>query len=140
MKTCPNTTHHTSLVPVYYWCGARPHLTDLESDQTGWLTCLCLHREGDLCLLPLAWQVNAPDEDDPLTPNVFPYPTITTKALDETAVSLTLHQLQQDGWRINGQLTLTFTGCDAVPDFTQAYRQYLWQTPAPKDAEESDLS
>lgn len=119
-----------SFAPVYHWRGGRHRLLDLEPDQTGWLTCLCLHREGDLSLLPLAWQSNAPDEHHLPTPDRQPYPTIETEALEETAVTHTLHQLQQDGWQIHGQLTLTFTGCDAIANFEQTYRHYLWQTPS----------
>jgi hypothetical protein len=127
-------THITSFVPVYHWRGGRPHLVDLASDQTGWLACLCLQREGDVALIPLAWQTNTTDEhNDPgITPPGNEPPIITTihtQALDDTAVSLTLSQLQQDGWEINGQLNLTFTGRDTLPDFEQNIRQYLWQIP-----------
>lgn len=118
-----------SFVPVYHWRGGRHRLLDLESDQTGWLTCLCLHRDGNLSLLPLAWQAHAPDEHHNLTSDEQPYPTIHTEALEATAVTYTLRQLQQDGWQIQGQLTLSFTGSDAVANFEQTYRQYLWQTP-----------
>ncbi|MCB9009439.1 MAG: hypothetical protein H6656_19110 [Ardenticatenaceae bacterium] len=122
-----------SFVPIYHWRGGRPQIVDLEPDQTGWLVCLCLQREGDLSLLPLAWQVQAPDEHHLLIPEEQPYPTIYTKALDDTAVSLTLQQLQQDGWHIQGQLTLAFTGRDAIANFEQTYRQYLWQQPTATD-------
>ncbi|MCA9943406.1 MAG: hypothetical protein KC449_07985 [Anaerolineales bacterium] len=122
-----------SFVPIYHWRGGRPQIVDLEPDQTGWLVCLCLHREGDLSLLPLAWQAQAPDEHHQLTPEEQPYPTIYTEALDDTAVSLTIQQLQQDGWQIQGQLTLAFTGRDAIANFEQTYRQYLWQQPTATD-------
>ena len=127
--TNPPPLQHIAFVPGYHWRGGRHHLLDLQSDQTGWLTCLCLHREGDLSLLPLAWQASAPDEHHTLSPDEQPYPTIQTEALDNTAVTHTLRQLQQDGWHIHGQLTLTFTGCDALADFEQTYQQYLWRTP-----------
>jgi hypothetical protein len=127
--TTAYTVKSVSFVPVYYWRGSRPQLLDLESDQTGWLTCLCLHREGDLSLMPLAWEANTPDEHHHLSPDEQPYPTIHTEALDETAVSHALRQLQQDGWQIQGRLTLAFTGRDAVTNFEQTYRQFLWQTP-----------
>ena len=81
----------------------------------------------------LAWQVQALDEHHLLIPEEQPYPTIYTKALDDTAVSLTLQQLQQDGWHIQGQLTLAFTGRDAIANFEQTYRQYLWQQPTATD-------
>lgn len=125
-------TSTASFVPIFQWRGGRPQVVDLEPDQTGWLVCLCLHREGDLNLLPLAWQAQAPDEHHQLTPEERPYPTIYTQALDDTAVSLTLQQLQQDGWHIKGQLTLAFTGRDAIANFEQIYRQYLWQSPKEK--------
>ena len=128
-----STIQTTSFIPIYHWRGGRPQVVDLESDQTGWLVCLCLHREGDLSLLPLAWQAQAPDEHHQLTPDEQPYPTITTQALDDTAVSLTLRQLQQDGWQIQGQLTLTFTGLDTIAHFEQTERQNLWQTPNKKE-------
>lgn len=120
-----------SFVPIYHWRGGRHRLLDLETDQTGWLTCLCLGREGDLSLLPLAWEAHAPDEHHTLTPAEHPYPTIHTEAQEETAVAHTLHQLQQDGWQIHGQLTLTFTGRDAIANFEQTYHHYLWQSPTP---------
>ncbi|PIE81435.1 MAG: hypothetical protein CSA11_03600 [Chloroflexi bacterium] len=125
-------THTTSFVPIYHWRGGRPHLVDLASDQTGWLACLCLQRKGDVALIPLAWQTNAADEhNNPDT--AFPIiPTIHTQALDETAVTLTLQQLQQDGWEINGQLNLTFNGRDTLPNFQQHIQQYLWQIPGEK--------
>ena len=119
----------TSFVPIYHWRGARPQLVDLEPDQTGWLTCLCLHRQGDLCLLPLAWQVDALDEHDTPTTTPHPHTTIYTTALDAAAVSQTLQQLQQESWQISGQLTLTYTGRDTTANFEQTYSQYLWQTP-----------
>ena len=122
-------THISAFAPVYYWHGGRPHLVDLAADQTGWLACLCLQREGGAALIPLAWETNTADEhiDPQTTPPIMS--TIHTQALDDTAVSLTLSQLQQDGWEINGQITLTFTGCDTLPDFEQTIRQYLWQIP-----------
>lgn len=125
--------HTASFVPIYHWRGGRPQVVDLETDQIGWLVCLCLHRQGDISLLPLAWHTEAPDEHCQLTPEEQPYPTVQTQALDDTAVSHTLHQLNQDGWHIQGQLTLKFTGCDAIANFDQTYRQYLWQTPNKKD-------
>ena len=121
--------HVASFVPVYHWRGGRPHLVDLAPDQTGWLTCLCLQREGDVSLIPLAWQVNAADEHD-MPP--FLMPTLHTQALDETAVTLTLRQLQGDGWQISGQIDLTFTGRDTTPDFEGRIRQRLWRTPGEK--------
>lgn len=127
------STVPASFVPVYHWRGGRPQIVDLEPDQTGWLICLCLQRHGDLSLLPLAWQINAPDEHHRLAPGEPPYPTIHAQALDDDAVSLTLQQLQQDGWQIQGQITLAFTGRHAIANFEQTYRQYLWHIPTGKD-------
>lgn len=118
----------TAFIPVYYWRGARPALADLEPHQTGWLVCLSLTREGDVCLLPLAW-----DQDAPLnelsSAAVLPIPTFHTQALDNTAVRLTLNDLQQSGWQVNGRLTVHFTGADADPDFQKNIHHYLWHTP-----------
>ncbi len=120
--------HLTALVPIYHWRGARPWLIDLESHQTGWLTALSLQREGDICLLPLAWEAETP-EDSSFYARQRPYPGIQTDALDSTAVTLTLAQLQQDGWQINGRLTIQFTGTDTDPNFQQTYLNDLWQAP-----------
>lgn len=124
--------HNFSFIPVYHWRGARPVLVDLEPSQRGWLVCLCLQREGDVCLLPLAWDTDAfmeePNPDDNL-----PAPTFHTQAQDNTAVRLTLNNLQQSGWQINGRLTLHFTGCHTEPNFHQNTQHYLWHTPQEKD-------
>ncbi|MFQ5420016.1 MAG: hypothetical protein ACE5EY_06600 [Anaerolineae bacterium] len=128
----------SAAVPLYHWRGARPWLLDLESDQTGWLICLSLSREGDCSLLPIAWQEGIADLDTEIpaapvhTPPSFPAPpisTLRTEALDSEAVSLMLADLRQDGWRVNGRLTLQFTGRDAEPDFQQNIETYLWQKP-----------
>lgn len=121
-----------SFVPVYYWRGARPTLADLEPYQTGWLVCLTLTREGDVCLLPLAWDHDAPLEDSTIDDNL-PAPTFHTQAQDNTAVRLTLNELQQSGWQVNGRLTIHFTGCDTEPNFHQNTQTYLWHTPGGKD-------
>jgi hypothetical protein len=120
--------HPSSLIPLYYWRGGRPWLLDLEPDQTGWLICLCLHREGDISLLPLAWQINAPDEHDDAQ-STQPYPIIHSQALEKAAVSLTLAGLQQDGWHITGRLTIHFTGRDTEANFSQTTDRYLWRSP-----------
>ena len=129
----------TSLVPVYYWRGARPSLIDLDAHQTGWLVCLSLTREGDSCLLPLAWQADSvPDSQQP--DQTIPVITTATTALDSTAVTLTLHDLQQVGWEINGRLTIQFTGQDADPHFTETNNSYLWHTPQPSSAPQNPNS
>lgn len=121
----------TSFVPIYYWRGARPHLVDLEAHQTGWLVCLCLTREGDTCLLPLAWEENSVcDNDRP--PPTGPVVTLNTAALDGTAVSLTLNDLQQAGWAVNGRLTIQFTGRETEAHFAENSNGFLWQSPTEK--------
>lgn len=126
------TLQPSALIPIYQWRGARPPLLDLDSDQTGWLVCLCLQREGDISLLPLSWQMNALDEHHMPDPKIQQiYPTIHTHALDSTTFSSILHQLQQEGWQSNGQLTMAFTGHDTVSDFQQEIQKHLWQTPQP---------
>lgn len=124
----------TALVPVYYWRGARPFLVDLEADQTGWLVCLTLTYEGDTCLLPLAWQANHPLEETPAGPLPL-VPGVATEALDSTAVSLTLADLQAAGWEVTGRLTLYFSGRETEPDFQAKNERYLWQSPADKKKE-----
>ena len=105
-------------VPLYHWRGARPWLLDLAEDEGGWLVCLCLQREGDCCLLPLAWEKTVVELAEA-------HPTIHTTALDSEAVQLTLSDMQRDGWHINGRLHLHFIGHQQDPTFTQ----YLWHSP-----------
>lgn len=119
---------YTSFVPIYHWRGARPWLVDLEPDQTGWLICLCLQREGDVSLLPLAWQVDALDEHDE-GGSTQPYPTVHTDALESAPVSLTLADLQKDGWQINGRLTIQFTGRETERNFEENMHRFLWHSP-----------
>ncbi|MCP4356408.1 MAG: hypothetical protein GY796_00095 [Chloroflexi bacterium] len=130
MSTYAN--HHTSLIPIYHWRGARPALIDLEPDQAGWLVSLCLQRDGDVCLLPLAWDTNMPtDKPDP--DDIAPIPTFHTQALDNTAVHLTLADLKQCGWKVSGRLTLHFSGADSEPNFEQTTQSYLWHNPGDHD-------
>ncbi len=124
--------HDFSLVPVYYWRGARFSLVDLEPHESGWLVCLALTREGENCLLPLAWDRSAAIEET-ITEDILPPPTFHTQAHDSTAVRLTLNELQQSGWQVNGRLTIHFTGCDTEPNFHQNTQTYLWHTPGGKD-------
>jgi hypothetical protein len=105
--------HNSSAVAVYYWRGARPWLLDLTADDTGWLVCLCLQREGDVALLPLAWEQNAPAADDAAPSSFAPRPSsFHGDALDAEAYQLTLHDLESDGWQVTGRLTLDFTGAE----------------------------
>ena len=107
--------HNSSAVAVYHWRGARPWLLDLTADDSGWLLCLCLQREGDVALLPLAWEQNAPAAD---TPGSWPFSpqaeTFHGDAPDAEACQLTLRDLESDGWQVNGRLTLHFTGAEIM--------------------------
>lgn len=120
--------HNFDLIPVYHWRGARPLIADLDPIQTGWLVCLSLSREGDLCLLPLAWEETTP-EDDIMPVHNIPAPTINTQAFQSTAITQTLADLKSAGWTVNGRFTITFNGKDTIPNFQQHIQQYLWQTP-----------
>ena len=112
--------HNSSAVAVYYWRGARPWLLDLTADDSGWLLCLCLHREGSIALLPLAWDQNVPSPDTPHPSSFY------GDALDAEACQLTLRDLESDGWQVTGRLTLHFTGCQTDPDFWPTIHQSLW--------------
>ena len=105
--------HNSSAVAVYHWRGARPWLLDLTADDSGWLLCLCLQREGDVALLPLAWEQNAPAADDAAPSSFAPRPSsFHGDALDAEACRLTLHDLESDGWQVTGRLTLHFVGAE----------------------------
>ncbi len=108
---------HTTAVPLYHWRGARPWLLDLTPDDTGWLQCLCLHREGEIALMPLSWEQN-----NQSIPTSF-----HADALDNEATKITLHELQGDGWQVNGRLTLHFTGTETIPNFWQTIHTQIWQ-------------
>lgn len=112
----------SSLFPAYHWRGARPHLLDLNAAQSGWAICLVLNREGDCCLLPVAWLHEQPDpeEEDPLRP---PYP-IAGGAFDEATLQLTIAEFEQEGWEVTGRLDATFTGRETDPHFQQHLRPY----------------
>ena len=111
----------TTAIPLYHWRGARPWLLDLTPDDNGWLLCLCLHRQGDIALLPIAWEQNA-------LPVAHP-PSFHGDALDDEACQLILGDLQSDGWQVNGRLTLRFTGTETDPNFWQTITTHLWQKP-----------
>ena len=122
---------YIAALPVYHWYGPRPELLDLEPDRRGWLICLNLQRDGDLCLLPLAWDQIQRSEDD-LRPRLTPLPPPTphTQAFHQQQIQQTIQQLTAEGWQINGRITLHFTGTDTEPHFDQTIHQYLWQSPA----------
>lgn len=125
------TLRFTTALPVYYWYGPRPELFDLEPDRHGWLICLSFQRDGDLCLLPLAWDQIQHSEDDQ-RPYLTPLPPATphTEAYHQQQVRQIVQQLTAEGWQLNGRITLHFTGAESKPNVDQMIDQYLWQTPA----------
>jgi hypothetical protein len=124
------TFRYAAALPVYHWFGPRPELLDLAPDRRGWLICLSLQRDGDLCLLPLAWDQLQHSQDDP-RPRLTPLPPATphTQAFHRQQVEQIVQQLVQDGWQVNGRLTLHFSGAESEPHFDQITHQYLWQLP-----------
>ena len=125
--------HHqdATAVPLYHWRGARPWLLDLTPDDTGWLLCICLYRQGDIALLPITWEQNVPPPHTQPPSLHSPSPTAYhTDALDTEITLFTLRQLQNDGWQVNGRLTLRFTGSETDPDFWQTLTAHL-QSPTP---------
>ncbi|MCI0396698.1 MAG: hypothetical protein L0332_34820 [Chloroflexi bacterium] len=137
--TLPLSPQSSALIPIFHWRGARPWLLDLDSYQSGWAICLVLVREGDCCLLPVAWQQDTPalDDDDrwPSLPALCPWahPTFHADALDHEALNLTLAGLRQEGWHVSGRLDVHFHGHDTTPDFWPEIHAYLWQ-PGPSPA------
>jgi hypothetical protein len=118
-----------ALTPLYFWRGARPDLLDLSSDQTGWAVALVLSREGDCCLLPIAWLNETPEQDYEDYLRFIPTAAanlIQADALDRKALQLTLADLERDGWQVNGRLDIHFTGSAVAPDFWPTTLAYLW--------------
>ena len=110
-------------VPLYRWRGARPEVLDLETDQQGALLCLLFGREGDCCLLPLAWrheQVD-PELDDPLSPPLL----LLERALSSEEMALAKADLEADGWHLQGRLNLYFTGRYTDNRFWQSVSPFL---------------
>ena len=124
--------HNSTVVPVYHWRGARPHPLDLDQDQSGWAVCLYLVRQGECCLLPIAWQADGyQDEEEILQTSCWlPAATFATQALDQEALSLTLGDLRRDGWAVNGRLVVTFTGTEVDSRFNERVEAYLWKRPS----------
>jgi len=127
MKQFPKN-QASAIVPIYYFRGALPPIFDIAPDHDGWLTCLSLSRDGDTCLLPLAWETRQVTPDDARTET---WPTSHSHSLSAEAVHLTLADLEQYGWQVNGRFTIHFTGAHTDPTFHQTIQQYLWQTPNP---------
>ena len=120
--TNPPIANHIAAIPLFYWRGAHPFPLTLTADDTGDASILVLGREGDICLMPLAWEQNIPAPFDS-HPRAF-----HADALDKTAINLTLHDLQSDGWQINGRLQLHFTGHETTTDFWQQTEAPLRKT------------
>lgn len=126
MTNSPNPStaiHHIAAVPLFYWRGARPYPLTLTADDTGTAEMLILSREGDLCLLPTRWEQNLPTDRLPTTTAFY------ADALDQEAFRLTLHDLQSDGWQVDGRVHLQFTGRETQPDFWHHTQASLWTTP-----------
>ena len=117
----------TALIPIYHWRGARPRLLDLQTDQQGCLISLLLTRQGDCCLLPIAWVYDQPrdNDPDPLRPTI----PQEHQALDQPTLDLILNQLTHEGWEISGRLDMNFTGIHTTPHFWQNLHPFLSPTP-----------
>jgi hypothetical protein len=123
----------TGLVPVCYFQGALPPMFEWAPDQSGWLVILTLSQDGSQCWLPLAWECQQQTQDDERPSQHPPLPAFTTSALDSEAVALTIKNLQNSGWQIDGRITIHFTGKEAEPDFALKTQAYLWQKPTKKE-------
>ena len=124
-KPSPFNPHPSSLIPLYLWHGARPRILDQPPEQAGRLVCLLFAREGECCLLPIAWHEELPD---PLqsVPWHQPQPLASGTLPPETMRYLEAILLG-DGWQLTGRLLLQFTGREAVADFQQ-YINHLLNT------------
>ncbi len=119
----------TTVLPIYHWFGARPRLLDLECSQQGWTLALLLQREGDCCLVPLAWLYEQPQSDDDRLPNGWP---LESEAIHESALNQLLRQWQLEGWEIRGRIEIRFMGTDTDPQFWPTIRSHLWHTKTDK--------
>ncbi len=119
----PHLPHDSAAVPVYHWRGARPFPLDLAEADTGAAALLLLARQGDVCLLPLAWERNLTDDRGP---SGRPF---AADALDREAFQLMLADLERDGWRVAGRLDVRFNGRYADDGFWERTLAPLWQTP-----------
>src|SRR5690606_41117261 len=95
----------------------RPRVLDLPPEQSGWLVCLLLAREGDCCLLPLAWYEEQPDPWQDV-PWHEPQP-LAVDVLEKDMAHMLETILVGDGWQLRGRLILDFTGCEAVANFRE---------------------
>jgi hypothetical protein len=113
-----------ALVPVLHWRGARSDILDLSRDQSGWVLALVLVREGDCCLLPVAWLYEQPAEVEEHLPPGYP---LEADALHSGAFKQTMIELDREGWQVSGRLEIHFTGQDVEPNFWPAVEAHLWQ-------------
>ena len=116
---------HIAATPIFRWRGARPFLLDLQPDDTGSAILLALSRQGECCLLPVAWEQNLPS-----LPLHSPL-TFHENALDQEAFHLTLSDLLTDGWQISGRIDIRFTGQYTIPNFWQTIQTNLWHDSTP---------
>lgn len=114
--------HSVAAVPVYRWRGAQPFPLDLGETDTGTAICLLLHREGDVCLVPISWQANVP-------PVARTHLNFRADALDGEALRLTLAELGGEGWAVIGRLEVRFTGRFALDEFWAETLAGVWQPP-----------
>ncbi len=119
------TPLQATALPAYHWFGARPRLLDLERYEQGWALALVLQREGDCCLVPLAWLYEQPQSDDDRLPDTWP---LETEAVHETALNQILRQWQLEGWEVRGRIEIRFSGTDTDPQFWPTIRSHLWHT------------
>jgi hypothetical protein len=125
-------TRQIAATPLYSWHGAVPLPLSLGQDQSGWSLLLTLQREGELLLMPVAWDTVVTQPNACLAKEPAPMPAVSwhTEALDAQSFSLTLGRLINDGWQVVGCLHLHHTGANTRSDFNQLIERYLWQKPA----------
>lgn len=116
-------TQPIAAVPVFHWRGARPFPLDLSPAETGTATLLLLTRQGNACLLPLAWDRNLDPVSDHTT---LP---LHAQALDLDAFKLTLAELRGDGWHVYGRVDIRFAGEFTLEQFWPTVHALLWQPP-----------
>lgn len=127
-KSCLNH-QPIGLIPIYHWRGAMPWLLELDSSQAGWVVTLLFGRQGECCLLPVAWLHDELGWDDDRLPPGYTHPNFAADALDDDLLKLALAELEGEGWEVRGRLELHFTGRLAEMEFWPHLQSYLWQRP-----------
>lgn len=117
------STLSTTALPTYHWFGARPRLLDLEQYEQGWALALILQREGDCCLVPLAWSYEQPHPEDDRLSAGWP---LDTEAVHESVLNQMLKQWQLEGWQVRGRIEIRFTGTETDLEFWPTVRSHLW--------------